>query len=105
MPEHEQEKDSFSLIDAAGDVFGSVAGVSVGVLHNDVAGLFAGALVGSSVAHAFRYGAHLLANRFLTQREKARVGLVIGLAAREIKRRLDNGEELRTDGFFDPWRK
>jgi hypothetical protein len=74
----------------------------VAVLHNDVTGLLTGAAVGPSVAHAFRYGAKLFVSRVLAGREKARVGVVYGLAAHKIKERLDNGEKLRTDGFFEP---
>jgi len=98
----EQEEDSFNLIDWSGDLLGSLTGVSVAVLHNDVTGLLTGAAVGPSVAHAFRYGAKLFVSRVLAGREKARVGVVYGLAAHKIKERLDNGEKLRTDGFFEP---
>jgi hypothetical protein len=98
----EQEEDSFNLIDWSGDLLGSLTGVSVAVLHNDVTGLLTGAAVGPSVAHAFRYGAKLFVSRVLAGREKARVGVVYGLAAHKIKERLDNGEKLRTDGFLNP---
>src|SRR4029077_5560439 len=91
-----------NLIDASADLIGSLAGVSVAVLRNDVAGLLTGAVVGPSVAHMLRYGANLSVNRLLAAREKARVGFVYGLAAHKIKERLDNGEKPRTDGFFKP---
>jgi len=71
-------------------------------MSNDVTGLLAGAAVGPGLAHTLRYGANFFVNRFLAGREKARVGLVYGLAAHKIKRRLENGERLRTDGFFEP---
>jgi hypothetical protein len=93
----EEDQDSFQLIDAGADLLGSLAGAGTAIIHGDVSGL----LQGAGVAHAFRYGARLFANRFLPAREKARVGFVYGLAAQEIKRRIDRGEHVRTDGFFD----
>lgn len=98
----EQEKHSFTVIDWSADLLGSLTGVSLAVIHNDVAGLLAGAAAGPSVAHALRYGANLFVNRVLSGRERGRVGFVYGLAAHKIKERLDNGEKLRTDGFFVP---
>ena len=70
-------------------------------LHNDVTGLLTGAAVVPGIAHTLRYGVKLFVNRILAGREKARVGLVYGLAAHRIKERLDRGEQLRADGFFD----
>ena len=39
--------------------------------------------------------------RFLSSRERARVGYVFGQAAVEIRERIGRGEALRDDGFFD----
>ena len=39
--------------------------------------------------------------RQLSPREDIRVGKVLAIAALEIHQRLDKGESLRTDGFFD----
>jgi hypothetical protein len=97
---NEEEKNSFTVIDWSADLIGSLSGVSLAILHNDVAGLLAGAAVGPSLAHAFRYGANLFVNRVLAGREKARVGFVYGVAAHKISERLDNGEQPRADDFF-----
>jgi hypothetical protein len=98
MPE---EKESFNLVDAASDLFGALAGgVTVAAVCHDISGILAGP-VGVGVAHTLRYGANLFVSRLLANREKARVGLVYGLVAHRIKSRLDRGEQLRTDGFFN----
>jgi hypothetical protein len=97
----EEEKDSFNLIDASADLIGSLTGASVAAFHNDVAGLLTGAAIGSGVAHTVRYGAKAFIDRVMGRREKARVGLVFGLAVHKIRERLENGEALRSDGFFD----
>ena len=98
----EQETDHFRLIDATGDLVGSVAGASIASLHQGVDGILTGAIVMPGVAHTFRYLAGLFLNRGMAKREQQRLGLAYGLAAEEIKRRLDRGEQLRTAGFFDP---
>ena len=100
-PVSEQEKESFSLIDAGSDLLGALgAGVTMATAYHDVSGLLVGPLA-VGIAHTFRYGANLFVNRVLASREKARVGVVYALAAHKIKERLDNGEQLRTDDFFD----
>ena len=76
----EPEKEIFGLIDASADLIGSLAGVSIGVLHNDAAGILTGAPAGPGIAHAFRYGANFV-KPLLTGREIARVGAVWSLAA------------------------
>ena len=63
--------------------------------------MLAGAVFGPTVAHSLRCIANLFVGRVLADREKARVGLVYGLAAHRIKERLSNGDKLRTDGFFE----
>jgi len=97
----QEEKESFKLIDASSDLLGVLAaGITTANVYHDVSALFAGS-VGVGIAHAFRYGLNIVANR-LAAREKARVGVVYGLATHKIQERLDNGETPRTDGFFEP---
>ena len=42
-----------------------------------------------------------ITRRLLSPREEARVGHVLGLAVAEIRERIETGEDLREDGFFD----
>lgn len=97
----EEKDDSFQLVDAAGDLFGSLAGVALSVVHQGVAGLFGGAVVGPGVAHTFKYVTRLFLTRLMAQREQKRVGLVVGLTALAIQKRIDDGGTIRTDDFFD----
>ena len=39
--------------------------------------------------------------RHLSTREKIRVGAAFAIAAADIRQRMENGESIRTDGFFD----
>jgi hypothetical protein len=96
------EGESFNLIEAGSDLLGVLAaGITTATVCHDVSGLLAGP-IGVGIAHTLRYGANSFVNRVLASRERARVGVVYGLAAHEIKRRLDNGESIRTDEFFKP---
>lgn len=97
----EDKDDGFQLVDAASDLFGSLAGVAMTVVHQGVAGLFEGAVIGPGVAHSLKFIAHLFLDRIMPRRERQRVGLVYGLTALAIRERLDKGEHLRTDDFFD----
>jgi hypothetical protein len=97
----EDKDDSFQLVEAASELFGSLAGVATTVVHNDIAGLFAGAIVASGVTQTLKYAARLSLSRLMAKRERQRVGFVYGSTALAIQERLDKGEQPRTDGFFD----
>jgi hypothetical protein len=97
----EEKDDSFKLVDAVGDLVGSVTGVTIASLHQGIDGLYEGALVAPGVAHTFKYLAGLFLNRGMAKRERQRVGLVYALTAAAIQRRLDAGERIRDDDFFD----
>lgn len=63
-PAMPDEKESFSLVDAASDLFGGLAaGVTVAAVYHDISGILAGP-VGVGVAHTLRYGASLFVSRF-----------------------------------------
>lgn len=48
------EKENFNLIDSASDVLGGLAGVTVAAVHQNIAGLYAGAAIGTGLAHTLR---------------------------------------------------
>ena len=96
----EEKDNSFKLVDAVGDLVGSVTGVTIASLHQGV-GVYEGAVLGPGVAHAFKYVARLFLDRVMAKRERQRVGLVYALTAAAIQRRLDAGDRIRDDDFFD----
>ena len=51
---------------------------------------------------AFRQLGREVAARLLSPREQARVGFVLAVATEEIHKRIEQGETLRDDGFFEP---
>ena len=64
-----------------------------------------GAILGGFVGGAFSTAAKKLGSemheRFMGLREEARVGAVCALGAAEIVERINSGERLREDGFFE----
>ena len=64
-----------------------------------------GAILGSFVGGAFSTAVKKLASemdkRFMGPREQARVGVVCALGAAEIVERINAGDKLRKDGFFE----
>jgi hypothetical protein len=97
----EEENDSFKLVDATGDLVGSIAGASIASLHQGVGGIFEAAVIMPGVAHTLKYLAGLFLKRGMAKREQQRVGLVYGLTAVAIQKRLADGEHIRADDFFN----
>ncbi len=86
------------LLQGAG---GNVAGAAVGFLIGGPTGAAAGGAVGWAVSQGLGRLGREFSERTLAPREEARVGCVLALGAEHILRRLEAGEQLRTDGFFD----
>ena len=80
---------------------GNVAGSVVGFLVGGAAGAVAGGALGAIVSQGLTRIGREFTERVLAPREEARVGGVLALAAILIRQRLESGEQVRTDGFFD----
>jgi len=91
------EDDAASRVLGAGaDVTGSVAGAIAGLLLAGPPGAVGGAVAGPLLASVLREITH----RILSHREDARVGGAFRAAAAGLQERLDQGDEVRDDGFF-----
>ena len=105
--ERETEKNERlqQLINSGTEVLGSGAGAAVGSALGLLIGGPGGAMVGGIVGKGFEIGLSKIgqdiSERHLSTREKVRVGAVLVIAAAEIHQRLESGEPLREDGFFD----
>ena len=86
------------LLQGAGS---NAAGAVVGFLLGGPAGSAAGGAVGWAVSQGLGRLGHEFSQRTLAPREEARVGCVLVLGVEQIRRRLQAGEQARTDGFFD----
>ena len=77
-----------------------------------IGSMFPGILSGSAEAALYGVGGTVVSivlkglgkefsRRYLGSREEARVGALIMLASEEVRKRRENGDSLRGDGFFD----
>ena len=92
-----QQDRIHNLINSGSEIAGSAVGSAIGFL----VGGSVGAAVGAAAAGVLKRIGEEASERLLGPREKVRVGAVLALAATEIKQRIEAGESLRTDGFFD----
>ena len=75
-------------------------GAAVGLVGGPP-GVVVGGAIGGFLSIAIKRLCFEMDNRAMGPRERARVGAVCALGAAEIVRRIDTGEKLREDGFFD----
>lgn len=88
------------LVEAGVDITGNLAGSALGFLVAGPAGAFAGAAVSPVVKHMLGLATDVI-KRSISVRETKRIGATLTFAAAKIKERLDSGQNLRSDGFFD----
>ncbi len=89
------------LINSGAEIAGGAVGGALGFLAGGPVGA---ALLGAGGAAAGMVLKHIgqeASERLLGPREVVRVGGVLAIAAEEIRQRLESGEYIRTDGFFD----
>jgi len=75
-------------------------GAAIGLLGGPP-GAVLGGVVGGAFSTAVKKLCFEMDNRFMGPREHERVGAVCALGAAEIVERINAGEKLREDGFFD----
>tara|TARA_R110002074_G_C12549784_1_gene666485 strand:+ start:204 stop:1013 length:810 start_codon:yes stop_codon:yes gene_type:complete len=90
-----------SLINRGSEIAGGAVGGALGFLAAGPLGAAALGAGGALAAIALTHVGAEIADRFLGPREKVRVGGVLALSAARIKERIDAGEKIRDDGFFD----
>lgn len=84
------------LLETGSEIVGAVSGTAIGLIGGPTAAQGGGA-AGVVVAKGlFEFTA-----RYLSRREKARVGAAAGLTIVSIQQRLESGERLRQDDFFE----
>ena len=97
-----QKNDNLKqLFDNYAEIVGGGIGAVLGFLAGDpITAAFSGA-GGAAAAGILKNIGQEFSSRQLSPREDFRVGKVLAIAAWEIHRRLEKGESLRNDGFFD----
>ena len=85
------------LIKAGSDLAGAAVGGALGFLAGDTLTAAVGAMAGGVVTNVLTD----VSDRVLSAREKMRVGATAAIAIEHIRKRVDQGEKLRQDGFFE----
>ncbi len=105
--EKEAQKNDgiWQLINSGIEIVSSGAGSGTGAVLGSVVGGPVGALIGGAGGKVLeivlsKVGQEISA-RQLGPREKVRVGAAFAIAAADIRQRIENGESVRTDDFFD----
>ncbi|MDR6843338.1 hypothetical protein [Flavobacterium granuli] len=83
------------------EIFGSVAGASIGFLLAGPFGGLVGAAATSPLTSLLKKLGSEVSNQIMAPREKIRIGATYHRAALIIENRLLSGEKPRDDGFFD----
>ena len=100
VPDDDDNKVVSDLIEAGSSITGALAGAAVGVVGGPP-GMVAGAVVGGGLSVGLKRIGKELRRRALGPREELRLGASLTYAVTAAKARLDRGEQLRTDGFFE----
>lgn len=90
------------LINTGAEIAGGAVGGALGFIAGGPVGAALLGAGGAAAAAALRHIGEEASERLLGPREQVRVGGVLAIAAGEIRQRLEQGESVRTDGFFDP---
>jgi hypothetical protein len=96
MTNHDEKVES--LISAGADIAGAAVGGALGFIAAGPVGAASAGVVGVGITRVLRD----VTSRFLSGRETARIGATAATAISAIQERLNDGQKVRDDGFFDP---
>lgn len=89
------------LIETGSDITGGIGGAVVGGVLVGPAGIIIGGATGPIITRVFKKIGLEIKHRYLGNREEARIGATYALAVSKIKSKLEDGETIRDDEFFD----
>lgn len=100
---NESEKNTgiHRLINSGLEIAGGAVGGALGFLAGGPLGAAALGGGGTAAAMVLKHIGQEASKRLLGPREEIRVGGVLAIAAGEIRQRIEAGERVRTDGFFE----
>lgn len=91
------DKNIENLVSAGADIAGAAVGGALGFIAGGPIGAASAGAMGVGVTRVLRD----IATRILSTREATRVGATAAIAISSIKERLEHGEQLRNDAFFE----
>ncbi len=92
----EKDNKALVLIKTGAETFGAGIGGAIGLLGGPL-----GSIGGSVAGVLISKGLSEFADKYLSNREQARVGAAAGLTILGVQEKIDNGLVLRQDGFFN----
>lgn len=98
----DKHSDIRRLINAGTEIAGGAVGGALGFFAGGPLDAAVFGVLGAAAAVALKHIGEEVSERLLSPREQVRVGGVLAIAAGEISQRLERGETLRADGFFEP---
>ena len=102
--ETDKNEDLRQFFNDGTEMFGAGIGTAVGAVLGSIGGpggAAIGGVAGKLIENLIRKVGKEFSERHLSTREEVRVGTAIAIAAAEISQRLQSGEKLREDDFFD----
>lgn len=97
---NDEERKSRSLVNAGSEILGSAAAAAISLLGGPIVSV-AGAASGPIIVRLLKKVCAEFYDRQIGKRQKIRAGATAGVAILRIKERLDAGDKIRNDGFFD----
>lgn len=101
MTENSGDSKIRTIINKGSEISGSAIGGALGFLAAGPIGAAVGGAAGTIAAAALKKIGSDISDRYLSERERIRAGGVIAIAAAGIKDRLERGDQLRLDSFFE----
>lgn len=89
------------IANTGADTAGAATGATLGMLLGGPGGAVAGAAVGPPLSHAFRKIGAEINSRYISPREDERVASALTYAIERAEKKIEEGEEIRSDGFFE----
>ncbi len=101
--DHNENNDTSAeeLINIGSEITGGVAGSIIGFLTAGPGGAIVGGASGPIIAQTVKRIAGEIRQRILGHREEVRIGATLTYAVQKIKEKIDDGQQIRQDGFFD----
>jgi len=89
------------IANTGADTAGATTGATLGMFFGGPGGAVFGSAVGPPLSHDFRKIGAEINNRYISTREDKRVASALQHAIERTGEKLEEGKEIRNDGFFD----
>ena len=95
-----EKKTIQEIIQTGAEMAGGLSGLVIGSIVTGGAGAIIAAVSGPIITKLFAKAGNEIKARVFGNREEKRIGLTYAIGWQKMKTRLENGDELRNDDFF-----